>query len=1067
MADERRAFIDAVAADLLGPAAGDREVLAKARPGDRYLTGILCPDQPEQLRDEVNAEQDDDRDEPSDDEAGPDVPVSMTAMRKPSSMGLSFAMHGRKILLWGQAARYRRRWQSGNGLVDEDLGRENERWVREPLSFSLAVDVVDGLVQHPAAEGLCWWVRAVPAGSNVQVTVVLENRMSAAPGRVEMEESSFFQAGFRVRAAGGARLVSRRPAHLRGRSSVDADLAASLLIYRDVEEWAVGHTCAATWGQDDEGRYVEATWLPEQHVPSMSADGHPVFSRESTRITGKPEGAFLASALASAPHAQLVKMLEVLPVAYRDWIAEQQKRVTTLEAMLQGQAQQHLDEASWMADRMRTAISLLERDALARRAFQMAQEAMVLQRRWSTGRDSEKLQWRPFQLAFQLLALVGLVETDDDGKPSEERLAMDLLWFPTGGGKTEAYLGLIAFLLFHRRLRQGQEPDRGAGVAAIMRYTLRLLTVQQFERASRMVLACEFLRKQFIERKDASLGSLPFGIGLWVGSEATPNSLEDARSSLDEADKARQLVRCPACRSKKLLWDRAGSGPSYTVECENPACPMHGGPLPIFTIDELIYQERPSLVVGTVDKFAQIVRNPHTTNLLGAGALPPDLILQDELHLISGPLGTVVGLYEAAIDRICTRAGIPPKVIGSTATIRRAQEQVRGLFDRSVAQFPPPAIDWNDSCFAVLEDRVPGRVYVGVTTAGRSPKFTLQAVCGAAMQRADAAEEILKSDVSRDPYWTLLAYFNSMRELGGALVMMLDDVNDSMAVYASSHGKAQRSRIEEPIELTSRVPSHQIPAILNRLEKPLPEQDVSVVLATNMISVGVDIPRLGLMVVNGQPKSMAEYIQASSRVGRNEVPGLIFTVYNAGRTRDRAHYESFRTWHQALYRDVEATSVTPFAPRARDKALHAAVVAIARHLVPGMRDNEELTEDRRDELESYAHALYNRAQSVDPGEADETRKQISDFLGMWASRGKIGAYWNDYKPATSLLASAERVAAARAVEGRWTHAALPTPNSMREVEPSVRFRMISGLSTNQDSNVQGDSIGNEEGTQQG
>ncbi|RKI31940.1 DNA/RNA helicase, partial [Corallococcus sp. AB004] len=521
--------------------------------------------------------------------------------------------------------------------------------------------------------------------------------------------------------------------------------------------------------------------------------------------------------------------------------------------------------------------------------------------------------------------------------------------------------------------------------------------------------------------------------------------VQTARESEYEARKARQLTRCPACQEPGLVWDALRQG-DYIVECRAAGCPLSGAPLPVYTIDEVIYQQSPSLLIGTVDKFAQIVRKQQTMQLFNAASIPPELILQDELHLISGPLGTVVGLYEAAIDQICSREGIPPKVVGSTATIRRAEEQVRGLFNREVSQFPPPAINWDDSCFAVRDTKAAGRLYVGASTAGRSPKFTLQAACAALLQRAAPEEGIFPTDAERDPYWTLLAYFNSMRELGGAHVMMLDDVNDSMTVYSRSHGCNTRERIEEPLELTSRVPSSEIPDTLARLEKSLPRQDVSVVLATNMISVGVDIPRLGLMVINGQPKSMAEYIQASSRVGRGNIPGLIVTVYNAGRARDRAHYESFRTWHQSLYREVEATSVTPFAPRARDKALHAALVALARHLVPGMGNDAELTDERREELEPYAQALYERAEACDPYEAEETWEHLVKLLDMWEGRGPLGDYWNDYKPAQSLLVSAEKVAEVRATSGNWNHAALATPNSMREVEPSVRFRLVSGLS---------------------
>jgi hypothetical protein len=1047
-------YLAAVEADLVGPACGPDERLEKARPSDRYLTGILFPEQTEELSEETSAEEDDDRDEATDDDLGLDIPVAMNAMRRPASMGISFCIRGNRIRLEANAARYVRRWLLAGQVVREDQGRSKECWIREPLSFFRDLKLQEGLSQVDAITGLCWWVRVLGLGSGVhQVTVVLQNTHESVEGRAEMEEMSFFQTRFEARAGPGAELLPRHPS----RRWLDEDGRASALIYRKMEEWAVGHTCSATWGEDGRGRFVAATWLPRQHVPSTSADGHELFAQVSTEFTGSPRGAFQAEALASADPKRLQVLLSVVPRAYREWIQKQRERLGELSPEEKTQAQVHLTRAEEIAGRIEAGIACLNEDDNARRAFQLAHRAMLIQRRWGSSNLKLALEWRPFQLAFQLLGIPGLVHpAAEDGSPSRERQIMDLLWFPTGGGKTEAYLGLIAFLLLFRRLREGDEPDRGAGVAAIMRYTLRLLTVQQFERASRMVLACEHLRREAHRRGDASLGETPFSIGLWVGGDATPNLIQTARESEYEARKARQLTRCPACQEPGLVWDALRQG-DYIVECRADGCPLSGAPLPVHTIDEVVYQQSPSLLIGTVDKFAQIVRKQQTMQLFNAASIPPELILQDELHLISGPLGTVVGLYEAAIDQICSRDGIPPKVVGSTATIRRAEDQVRGLFNREVSQFPPPAIDWDDSCFAVRDTKAAGRLYVGATTAGRSPKFTLQAVCAALLQRAAPEEGIFPTDAERDPYWTLLAYFNSMRELGGAHVMMLDDVNDSMTVYSRSHGCNTRERIEEPLELTSRVPSSEIPDTLARLEKSLPRQDVSVVLATNMISVGVDIPRLGLMVINGQPKSMAEYIQASSRVGRGDIPGLIVTVYNAGRARDRAHYESFRTWHQSLYREVEATSVTPFAPRARDKALHAALVALARHLVPGMGNDAELTDERRVELEPYAQALYERAEACDPYEAEETWEHLVTLLDMWEGRGPLGDYWNDYKPAQSLLVSAEKVAEVRATSGNWNHAALATPNSMREVEPSVRFRLVSGLARtptgNEDANT--------------
>src|SRR5262249_18574810 len=153
----------------------------------------------------------------------------------------------------------------------------------------------------------------------------------------------------------------------------------------------------------------------------------------------------------------------------------------------------------------------------------------------------------------------------------------------------------------------------------------------------------------------------------------------------------------------------------------------------LYTVDQDIYRSRPTLLIGTVDKFAQVVRRKEVGPLFDCGGkAPPDLIIQDELHLISGPLGSLVGLYEAGIDLMLMRQGSPPKVIGSTATIRRAADQVTALFCRNVCQFPPPAIDAARSGFATPASAtdMPGRVYAAVTTAGRSAKFTLQAVSG-------------------------------------------------------------------------------------------------------------------------------------------------------------------------------------------------------------------------------------------------------------------------------------------------------------------------------------------------
>lgn len=696
---------------------------------------------------------------------------------------------------------------------------------------------------------------------------------------------------------------------------------------------------------------------------------------------------------------------------------------------------------------MAAGVTRIAGDAAMSRAFRLANLAMDLQHGWNPEKARlGMLEWRPFQLGFILLAVASVADREHP-----EREVMDLLWFPTGGGKTEAYLALIAFLAFYRRLSAGDGPDSGAGVAAIMRYTLRLLTTQQFARATSVLLACEAIRRGRIHSSGVSrdeLGRTPFSIGLWVGGEAVPNKVKAAASALAGASDQptpKQLVHCPSCR-ERLVWQHDEQADSIHVLCENEECLLFDpqAPLPVWTVDEDVYRTRPTLLIGTIDKFAQIVRRKEISDLFGLSTgRPPDLILQDELHLISGPLGTVAGLYEAAIDRMFSSGGARPKIIGSTATIRRASEQVTSLFQRKTAQFPPSCLDAEDSAFAVVDPDAPGRLYAGITTAGRSAKFTLQAVAASLLQSADGGTT---DDRERDPYWTLVSYFNSLRELGGALVLMQDDVNDSLKLLAQRRNEPPRHP-ESIEELTSRRTQAEVREMLDRLATPVTQGALDVVLATNMLSVGVDIPRLGLMMVNGQPKGIAEYIQATSRVGRGGVPGLIVAVLNNAKARDRSHYERFPTWHETLYRDVEPTSVTPFAPRARDRALHAVLVALVRHLVDGMLEKPKLNDDAVDAAKSLIDDIVQRSTEIDPDEADDMKRELENCLDTWKFRAP-GSYWIPHvsrsRGSSSLLQDAERAAMLRAV-GRLPGDAWPTLNSMRSVEASTRFRLAERL----------------------
>ena len=1057
----RQAYTDAVRRTLIGPLFGEEEVLTLSRggvPRDLYTTGVLYPliirgqgsaETPSAGEGELGGDE-----EWSDtgDEA-PQQPTHVTAQhaRMPSTMGLSFVIEvdgdAPAVLVELEAGRYELVDDAPTDASDESaeaIWRRTNISVRQVIRVEQASNKVEGL------EGLRWYTRVTQHPTDArkrQVTLILihDARVPAADYDLMMEEA-LFQARFRVSAHDDC-LIAPRMANT---TQLSRDRLMQALLYRDQIEWAVGHTCSASWSfVDDDPKQVviETRWIPTHRVQDMNPSGSQMFSQVNQERFSDPGRSFDAGVLATASGGELTRLLEVIPDVYEAWLREQEERLGQIhDPKLAELAVENIARAEDVARRLREGISTLEQHPFARTAFQLAQRALTLQYRWRSGDDASRLVWRPFQLAFQLLCLTGIVDGDRGVDPAHpDRDVMDLLWFPTGGGKTEAYLGLTAMTIFARRLR---DPASGGGVTVLMRYTLRLLTMQQFERASRLILACESIRRE----KAEELGHEPISIGLWVGRSTTPNSVKEAREA--GAMSARQLARCPVCGSESSLeWDARPDTPDHVLVCTNPTCSM-SGELPIHTIDEMVYRARPSLVIGTVDKFAQIVRNAQTTALFGGMTFaPPELIIQDELHLISGPLGTVVGLYETAIDMICVdeARGRRAKVVGSTATIRNADEQVRALFDRELCQFPPAVLDASDSCFARVDEDAPGRLYLGLSSAGRSPKYTFQHACGALMYHASPdAQTLAKDEV--DPYWTLVAYFNTLRELGGALVMMYDDVQSTIDGLANMSNTASRRDMAH-LELSSRIDATDIPEYILALERRYPDQDISVALATNMISVGVDIPRLGLMVINGQPKSMAEYIQASARVGRNQIAGVVLTVLNHRRARDRAHFESFKTLHQRLYSSVEPVSVTPFSARARDRGLHAVLIALARHLLP-RRDpraaelahtpklTPELYELLRDLVADIA-ARAERATPDDPDIAVDVIEECEAFLEDWL-RADVEHYWNDFKPGNSLLVSAEEFAKDVFEHGMEGSHGLPTLNSMRNVEPSCSFRLRDG-----------------------
>lgn len=1049
----REAMVEALTQDLLGPSTED-ETLDES-PLDRYVTGVLYP--------AGRAGNDGEADEgdvgaSSQDDTTYDPGVALALMKFPSSMGLSLSVDTSRsstIRVSVTAARYTPT-ELHVEVADEPhpdtspdpldvrsrarRPRLRETWVRQPLDeVAVAIDVSSPHIDDTAvSEGLeLFYVVRAGRDGTVPVTVVLRNTMKV-PKTALRDPFCWFQPQLTVTTDPPA-IVDRRS--LRSVAVDDEDLDSYDLLFRDSRSFAVGHGCSAEWDMltGPLTAEVRSTFIPSYELP-LSTPTPPSDAVELHMHT-----------LATSNAQDVERGLRSLVSEYRLWIDSKSDEADQLAPALRDTAHRHLRVARDAANRIDEGIDLLVGDGKEFEAFQLMNRAMRDQRArqdWirngSDGSvpDGGEQRWRPFQMAFILLNLRGLA---DPAHP--DRAIADLLWFPTGGGKTEAYLGLIAFITLLRRLRDPN--DRG--VAVIMRYTLRLLTLQQFERAATLICALEAIRADHPHLSATE----PITLGLWVGQGATPNNIKDARRGLNrlksglepEAGNPMQLTRCPWCGIaldvENYRIDRLEN--RLRIACDTPTCRFSDG-LPLYLVDDDVYQVRPSLLIGTVDKFAMMAWKEAARAIFAADGdgNPPDLIVQDELHLISGPLGTMVGLYEAAVEAAAGRIA-PPKVIASTATIRRARAQMRAVFDRDTFQFPPPGLDLSDSFFAVEAPREEKgtRRYVGVLAPGTSQTTLLVRTYAALLQ---AAADIPGTDESRDPYWTLVGYFNSLRVLGGAFMQVIDDVPDRMRLLASRSQTDQRE-ISSPTELTSRVRSSEIPEALAQLAEGLPSPNApDVVLATNMISVGMDIDRLGLMAVMGQPQATAEYIQSTSRIGRQH-PGLAVVMYNSARSRDRSHYENFLSYHQALYREVEATSATPFAVRARDRGLHGVLVSMARLLLDRAASNLAAGDvaDFADDLEGLAQTIVDRARRIDPDTADETEQQLDELIQCWiddarAKRPLTYSAWND--PATSLLVDAGRALTDPDLSLDTDETPWPTLRSLRDVDAESSLYLI-------------------------
>lgn len=1092
----RQKILDAVRKDLIGPAS-DCEQLNEV-PTSSYITGLLYPADTDVTEDEnyndvefteKNFDADGEtlevgifeEEEPEDRVKG--------GFQKPSSIGVSFYVSNdvQKVnayINWGKYYAEQVQGEAIDKTLEEDAENKKKKkhtiYIREQMNDVVEINFNEmGRSKQIPLESngnIYIYVMKMQLDNGYKMVSVYLHNNDKSDGDEKEYEKVMFQVEMLI--ADDLMSPIFVPEYLCRKVELEDEY-----YYKGRPVYARGRGCAATWEKKAEeinATAIKSSFIPDYEIPSVSA-----------QIDDMPEHAFSMLQMGSPKKkSEVIQNLRTLTEMYGSWITDV---LTNDEAMhddkFKATGQTIIDKCNDANRRMNAGIDLIENNDKVYQAFVFMNQAMYLQRSITAfskdygngipcslkdymtdmpekGRKKDHSEWRPFQIAFVLLNMCGIM----DGE-SPERDIVDLLYFPTGGGKTEAYLGLIAFTIAYRRLTVSDETDyeKDGGVTVFLRYTLRLLTTQQRDRLMRLIVAMEQLR----EKNEKLYGKERISIGFWVGGNVTPNKFSEYNDS-DQFKKrefirklTKQIIKCPYC-GKPITrdeYDINEKGKYVKIHCADDNCMFSlktGRTIPVYLVDEEIYAKCPTVIISTVDKFARLPWSERVGLLFGrtdrycsrcghiaigekhagrhnadvAAGLeraetvackpfyPPELIIQDELHLITGPLGTIYGGYETVVEEMCciekNGKKIRPKYIVSTATIRNAGEQIKFLYGRNeFAQFPPSGFDTRDSFFIkevplptenlvdVSEEKIsrmisdgkkPFRQYAGICASGQSVKTTLIRLYSIILQTAlDIAKNPEYEDYI-DPYYTLIGYFNSIRELGGGAVRLLDDdIASRIRVVKNKYNSSEQRYLsfEGKKEITSRIPSWEIAQVLEKLaisyDKNKEKQGCyDVVIATNMIAVGMDVDRLGLMSVVGQPKQNSEYIQATSRVGRQH-PGIIFTVYNPYRPRDLSNYENFVGFHSQMYRYVEGTTATPFAARARDRVLHALVVSLLRLQVELMAENSgasNINDISDEQIKDIKEKILERVKITSPSSYVDTEKEMDEFINTWKNIAK-------------------------------------------------------------------------------
>jgi len=1138
----RDILIQEIEADVVGPREPYEQL--KISPTGKYLSGVLYPKNISLQSTNTTKESPDSNFKRSSEGEEQDTitDASNFKMAMPNSIGITcnVSIESKSVKLIISYGRYKK------GITK---GKERGPWKREPFPTSevdagLVLDMVEGKHGPFNIGDMASYeynIKKSKSGKYFILTVFLRNKLETNESKPNPSRC-VFQPIIRLES-----INSSENCFIDVTSKIsddeDPDQQLFALLFKHRKQFAIGHGCSATWNLDkiigDSTNMVETTFIPKFEIPKVGASNSPKIKMlKGLDLVELSKDELLHDC------KKYKELLDPIVTEYSLWINEMKESVKHLEGFSDVGNSQIL-EFTEALERIQKGIDIISTKQEAGEAFWFTNKVMLYQRSYSewakinidtgkrNGKEPQEMKgkWRLFQIAFILLNIESIYDPN-----STYRKCADLLWFPTGGGKTEAYLGLIAFTLALKRLKK--KGYYKYGVIVMMRYTLRLLTIQQFQRAASLMCACERIRLT-MKLPDGKLkwGSERFRVGLWVGRKTTPNDLDDPVNGARV--KHRELLNgkpvkesnpyifrvCPWCGSsltpREIDFDEKIK--HMQVFCSDDTChfskKFHPDGLPVLLVDSDIYKLCPSMIIATVDKYAQIAKKPETGALFGKvmafsenkGFIrtndfdppktkieyfskfgqseldPPELIIQDELHLISGPLGTLTGLYETAIDILCTRNGIPPKIIASTATTRKAQEQIKSLFNREkIKLFPPQGFKFGDSFFSEEitidenNDEKRGRLYLGLCPTSRTGLTLLARVSATILYTIRKLLNDGADPKILDPFFTIVSYFNSMKELSQANRVYDDSVPDMMYNISNNYDMVEDDESEESEEdaddeseestepkaeyntprrivkdeLTSRKDHSEIPQVLEDLSTSNFDKEripLDVLLCTNMIQVGVDIDRLGIMIINGQPKNTSEYIQASGRIGR-QFPGLIITTFNHLKPRDLSHYENFLYYHSTFHKNVEPVSLTPFSPRSRDRGLFGVLVALTRLQEPLLAPRNSAGRFRKtfpqfeDLIHDISKKIEDRVENVDKPEAADTKKHIESHYSHWDKYATEEKDWLRYER-NPYLEAVEKDQNNRNYHYLMRSKSytidkneMYVPNSLREAEDEVNLR---------------------------